>query len=106
MWLPTGQQYYDLGVSSDGIDGSDRGVHCQVGWGPGQPGLALDMEVGSPACGREIGAWWSLRSLPTQDILQFYDHLITGFCTAVPCLNELPTLASSFICKEKQKINK
>jgi len=22
----------------------------QVGWGPGQPGLVLDMEVGSPAC--------------------------------------------------------
>jgi len=23
--------------------------------GPGQPGLALDMEVGSPACSRDIG---------------------------------------------------
>jgi len=27
------------------------GVQGQVGWGPGQPGLILDMEVGCPACG-------------------------------------------------------
>ena len=26
----------------------------QVGWGPGQPGLVLDMEVGGPACGRRL----------------------------------------------------
>ena len=25
------------------------GVQVQVGWDPGQPGLVLDMEVGSPA---------------------------------------------------------
>lgn len=25
-------------------------------WGPGQPGLLLDMEVGGPACSREVGA--------------------------------------------------
>ena len=25
------------------------GVQGQVGWGPGQPGLVLDMELGSPA---------------------------------------------------------
>jgi len=24
----------------------------QVGWGPGQPGLVPDLEVGGPACGR------------------------------------------------------
>jgi len=37
--------------------------------------LALDTEVGGPACGRGFGAWWSLMSLPTQAILirQFYD---------------------------------
>jgi len=23
----------------------------QVGWGPGQPGLVLNVEVGGPACG-------------------------------------------------------
>ena len=31
------------------------GVQGQVGCGPGQPGLVLDMEVGEPACGREVG---------------------------------------------------
>ena len=30
------------------------GVQGQVGWGPVQPGLVLDMEAGSPACG--VGA--------------------------------------------------
>ena len=34
------------------------GVQGQVGWGPGQPGLVLDMEVGSPACNRE--GWSSM----------------------------------------------
>ena len=32
------------------------GVQGQVGWGPGQPSLVLDMEVGSPACGGGVGA--------------------------------------------------
>jgi len=32
------------------------GVQGQVGWGPGQPGLVLDMEFGGPACGRCVGA--------------------------------------------------
>jgi len=32
------------------------GVQDQVGWGPGQPGLVLDMEVGGPAYSREVGA--------------------------------------------------
>ena len=31
------------------------GVQGQAGWGPGQPALVLDMEVGSPACGRGVG---------------------------------------------------
>ena len=31
------------------------GVQDQVGWGPGQPGLVLDMEVGGPACARGAG---------------------------------------------------
>ena len=26
-------------------------VQGQVGWGPGQPGLVVNVEVGSPACG-------------------------------------------------------
>ena len=32
------------------------GVEGQVGWGPGQPGLVLNVEVGSPACDGGIGA--------------------------------------------------
>ena len=31
------------------------GVQDQVGRGPGQPGLVLDMEVGGPACGGRVG---------------------------------------------------
>ena len=31
------------------------GVRGQVGWGPGQPGLALDLAVGGPAHGRGVG---------------------------------------------------
>ena len=27
-------------------------VQDQVGWGSGQPGLELDLQVGGPACGR------------------------------------------------------
>jgi len=27
------------------------GVQGQVGWGPGQPDLVLDVKVGGPACG-------------------------------------------------------
>ena len=38
------------------------GVQDQAGWAPGQLGLVLDMEVGGPACGRGVGASWSLRS--------------------------------------------
>jgi len=49
------------------------GVQGQVGWGPGQPGLVLNAEVGSPACSRGVGASWPLRSLPTQAILCFHD---------------------------------
>jgi len=30
------------------------GVQGQVGWGPGQPGLVLHVEVGGPACGRGL----------------------------------------------------
>ena len=30
------------------------GVQDQTEWGPGQSGLERDLEVGGPACGREI----------------------------------------------------
>jgi len=35
---------------------TERGVQGQVGWGPGQPGLVLNVEVGGPACSRLVGA--------------------------------------------------
>ena len=31
------------------------GVQGQIGWGPGQPGLVLNVEVGDPACGGVVG---------------------------------------------------
>jgi len=31
------------------------GVQGQVGWGTGQPGLVLNVEVGGPACGGGVG---------------------------------------------------
>ena len=33
------------------------GVQGQVGWGPGQPGLVLNVEVGGPACSGGAGGW-------------------------------------------------
>ena len=30
------------------------GVQGQAGWGPGQPGLVFDMEVGGPTCSRGL----------------------------------------------------
>lgn len=46
------------------------GVQGQVRWGPGQPGLTLNVEVGSPAHGRgsELDDPW----IPFQAILWFY----------------------------------
>ena len=32
------------------------GVQSQIAWGLGLPGLLLNVEVGSPDCGRGIGA--------------------------------------------------
>ena len=34
---------------------ASKGVQDQVGWGPGQPGLVPDLEVGGPASGRRLG---------------------------------------------------
>ena len=31
------------------------GVQGQVGWGSGQPGLVLNVEIGGPAQGRGVG---------------------------------------------------
>ena len=32
------------------------GVQGQVGWGHGQPGIVLNVEVGGPACGVGVAA--------------------------------------------------
>jgi len=48
------------------IPGSDQG---QVGWGSGQPGLILNVEVGGPACGGGVGVSRSLGFIPTQATL-------------------------------------
>ena len=32
-----------------------EGVQGQVVWGPEQPGLVLNVEVGGPGCGGEVG---------------------------------------------------
>ena len=37
------------------VDASSLEVF-KVGWGPEQPGLVLNVEVGGPACGRGVGA--------------------------------------------------
>jgi len=31
------------------------GVQGHAGWGPGQPGLVLNVRVGGPVCGRGVG---------------------------------------------------
>ena len=52
------------------------GVQDQVGWGPGQPGLISDMEVGGPGCGRglELGdSWGPFQPKP------FYDSTNRGW---------------------------
>ena len=49
------------------------GVQDQVGWGPGQPGLVSDLEVGGPACDRgelELDSWAPFQPKP------FYDSMI------------------------------
>ena len=33
------------------------GVQGQVGWGPGQPGLVVDLVAGNLACNRGVGTW-------------------------------------------------
>ena len=76
------------------------GVQGLVGWGPGQPGLVLDVEVGGPACGGVVGASRSLGSLPTQpfcdsggkkeDPTQEHGKHIKPFCVPICRLDEDP----------------
>jgi len=64
-------------------------VQGQVGWGPGQPGLVLNMKVSSPACCSGVGASWSLRPLPTQAILWFHDSISIPIAAAITPLISL-----------------
>ena len=43
-------------MMTDHVSPIPGGVQGKVGWGPGQPGLVLDMEVGGPAWGKGVGA--------------------------------------------------
>lgn len=45
----------------------------QVGWGLGLSDLVGDV----PAHGRGVGGRWSVRSIPTQTIIWFYDFIST-----------------------------
>lgn len=47
----------------------------KVGWGPGQPDLVHDLATGNPVHNKVIGSRpsRSVRSLPAQVILWFYD---------------------------------
>ena len=59
-WMSVGSSLQSGEVLEQAVQ---RGCECsitgnvqdQVGWGLGQPGLVLDLEVGSPACGRGFG---------------------------------------------------
>ena len=49
-----GVLYYESGEVLE--QAAQRGYRCPIpggvqGWGPGQPGLGLNVEVGGPACG-------------------------------------------------------
>jgi len=44
------------------------GVQGQVGWGPEQPGLVLNMEVGGPACGGSVGLYQHLNGCSNQAV--------------------------------------
>jgi len=52
------------------------GVSGQVGRGLGQSDLVFDLAADSPAYGKGLGTGWSLRFLPTQDILWFWDSMM------------------------------
>ena len=41
------------------------GLQGQVGWGPGQPGVVLNVEVGGPACGGGVGWRFMILEVPS-----------------------------------------
>ena len=94
--LKEGRFWLDAGGSFHWEDGEEpaqaaqRGCGCpipggaqgKVGWALGQRAMVLALIAGNAACGRRVGAWWSLRSLPTQAILWFYECILPQVSTA------------------------
>lgn len=62
--LDTGEKFFTHRVVRHWKQAVQRSCGCpntggaqdEVGWGPGQPDLVFDMEVGGPACGRRARA--------------------------------------------------
>ena len=59
----TGRRYNHIQHHAQPEQAAQRGCGCpipggvqdQVGWGPGQPGLVLNVEIGVLACGGGVG---------------------------------------------------
>lgn len=78
----TGVSFYSTEIRSDNEEAwcpVPGGVQGQVGWGPGQPALVVDLADSNPTCSTGAGTWWSVRSLPTQGILGFCDWTLSMY---------------------------
>ena len=65
--LPWNQKRYEYFISNN----NTHKLGCFLG-GPWANWSSI--RYGGPACGRKVGAWWPLRSLPTQTILWSYEY--------------------------------
>ena len=55
LYCESGEVLEQVPREAVGAPSTPGGGQGQVGWGPGQPGLLSNVEVGSPACGRGVG---------------------------------------------------
>jgi len=55
LYCESGEVLEQLPREAVDVPSIPGGVQGQVGWGPGQPGLVLHVEVGGLAHGREFG---------------------------------------------------
>jgi len=83
------------GDSRGHLNSVPGGVQGQVGWGPGQPGLVLDVEVGGPSPGRGLeldDPWGPLQPKPFYDSMFLITPVvcteITPFCVSHAGLRE------------------
>lgn len=60
--------HQNMFLTTEAVDAPSLGVFM-VGWSSWQP----DLVDGNPIHGRDVGTRWSLRILPTQGILWFYE---------------------------------